>query len=180
MTASPQTPADGNEGRYRRWPLIRDFAIGGGGGGASMVFGSLPDLATWVAVIFWTLAAIFAGFVAITAVRAASRVAADAEGIRIAGPINRLILWSDLKSLNLKYYSTKRDGQDGCYQLLLTDGVRTIKVTSDLQGFEGIVVRSVRAARRQGAGLDPTTLANLAEIGVANAAMADEGEDRGQ
>jgi hypothetical protein len=168
-------------GRYRRWPIARDLSIGGGGGLAAAVFGSLPNLATWVAVIFWVLAAIFAGFAAITLVRAFSRVSVEAEGLRMRGPLPRLVRWDAIKSLELKYYSTNREGKYGWFQLILADTEQTIKVTSDLNGFEAIVVRAVQAARRRGAALSPTTLANLADMNVADAAMADanDGDDRG-
>jgi hypothetical protein len=107
-------------GRYRRWPIARDLSIGGGGGLAAAVFGSLPNLATWVAVIFWVLAAIFAGFAAITLVRAFSRVSVEAEGLRMRGPLPRLVRW-DAISVGGRRFVPRSRGHFGDPDLSGTD-----------------------------------------------------------
>jgi hypothetical protein len=94
----------------------------------------------------------------------------DEAGIRASGPLGAAIRWEDLRSLRLDYYSTHRDPEGrrmdgGWMQLTLRDARYTIRIDSELEGFEGLVRVASAEALRRGLSLDESTRDNLSALG---------------
>ncbi len=121
---------------------------------------SPPSLAGLGAV-----ALLFAGF-AVHAWRRGRRVVrvCDHEVGLVGRPATR-VRWDRLNRLTLRYYATRRDGENGWMQLRLQDtGGHRLSVESHLDGFGVVVARAARAAERRGVPMSPTTQANLSAL----------------
>ncbi|HEX5080376.1 MAG TPA: hypothetical protein VFV80_14580 [Geminicoccaceae bacterium] len=144
----------------------------------------LLDLARPVAWLLAVLAALFAWFGLRTGVRQLSLVELSPEGIAIRGPFGRSLAWDELARVRLAYYTPRgwssarrrdrggepgeRDpGRRGWLQLTVqgTHG-RPIRVESTLEGFEQVLRRTMATVSQKQLGLDPTTAANLAALGL--------------
>ena len=139
------------------------------------------------AVIWWLLsilAILFAWFGLRTVLRQRSSVELGSDGVAIRGPLGGGVAWEDLARVKLAYYaprswSTSRrrdpkpereerdDRQRGWLQLTLqaTTG-RPIRIESTLDGFDQVLRRTLAAATKKQLTLDPTTMANLAALGL--------------
>ena len=150
--------------RYRMRSLAPDYA--GGGVGAALTLGLLA-FAQPAAPVAWVLAsagALFLVYFARTVCRQLTHIELDEVGIRVSAPVGLLsaaIRWEELRSLQLDYYSTRRDREGGWMQLKLSDARDTLRIDSELDGFEDLVRAAARAAARQDLALDGATLDNL-------------------
>jgi hypothetical protein len=125
------------------------------------------------APVAWVLAAASALFLVYfgrTVCRQLTHIELDEAGICARGPLGVAIRWEELRSLQLDYYSTRSDREGGWMQLRLRDAQRTIRIDSELDGFVQLVRAAALEAGRRGADLDEATRANLAELGIAEAA----------
>lgn len=152
--------------RYRRADLTADLARGGGG--LLMTAGPLLVLPThWaVAAILGVAAAVFAVFTLRTLQRRMTIVELDDTGILSRGLPQRAIRWSEISDLKLKYYSTRRDRQNGWMQLSIRGTGSGLVLESTLTGFEDVVERAADAARENGVDLSVATTNNLISLGV--------------
>ncbi len=84
--------------------------------------------------------------------RHASVVELGRDTIVVRGPRTVEVAWSALRSVDLSYFSTRRDGEGGWMQLRLDGAGGTIRIDSDLERFADVVT----VALQQGAilGLD--------------------------
>jgi hypothetical protein len=158
--------------RYPRGPLIADYARAGGGlvltAGPLLAF----DVAVWAGVALGGAALLFALFGLRTAQRHATVVELDDDGVRARGPLGGQVSWSELRSVRLTYYSTRRDRRDGWMNMTLR-GRGTVRLESSLDGFDRIAERAAAAARSRRLRLSETTLQNFAALGI----DADPGTD---
>lgn len=142
---------------------------------AGFILGAMPiALAQPIPAIQYVLAAIaalFALFGIRTLVRQLSRVEVTDAGIRTVGPLGGAIAWDELESVELRYYSTRRDRRGGWLQLKLRGRRRRLAYDSSLGDFVAVARRAAREAQSRGRAIEPATLANLATIG---AALGDE------
>ena len=138
-----------------------------GGGGAALV--SIPLAAgeppAWLAAVLLLAVALFLVYGVSAAMNLRRRFELDEEGIRVLPGGDRLD-WGELDALDLRYYSTRRDGRDGWMQLRLRCGNRAVRVDSRLSGFPALIARASRAARERGLPLTPATLSNLSALGI--------------
>ncbi len=109
------------------------------------------------------MAALFLVYFLRTVARNSFRIALDETGIRAEGIRGAEIRWDHLRSVRLRYYSTRRDrsGGGGWMQLDLRGPSRSISVDSSLSGFAEVARASAREATRRGCTLDEATLSNL-------------------
>ena len=165
--------------RYSWRSLLPDYA--GGGIGLALSLGPLA-LVHPAAPVAWGLAAaaaLFLVYLVRTLCRQLTHIELDEDGIRVGGPAAGLavglhgaaIRWEDLRSLRLNYFSTRRDPESrtmdgGWMQLRLRDARHTIRIDSELEGFERLARAAALEAARRGADLDYATRANLAVLGV--------------
>ena len=68
--------------------------------------------------------------------------------------------------MRLDYYSTRADREEGWMQLRLRDARRTIRLDSDLEGFDELVRAVAEEASRRGLALDAASLSNLKALGA--------------
>jgi hypothetical protein len=162
----------------------------------------LLDLAAPIAWLLSVLAILFVWFGLRTGLRQLSSVELSPQGIAIRGPFGRSLAWDELARMKLAYYAPRgwsrarrrdrhhergeRDeGQRGWLQLTLqaTRG-RPVRVESTLEGFDQVLRRAMATASQKQLGLDPTTTANLAALGLdgehpAHAPLRPAASDRG-
>ncbi len=151
-----------------RYPLrFLAFDYAGGGVGLALSLGLLA-FAQPAAPVAWVLAAagaLFLVYFARTVCRQLTHIELDETGIRVRGPAfgppSAAIRWEDLRSLQLDYYSTRRDREGGWMQLKVSDAQRTIRIDSDLDGFAAVARAAARAAAARDLALDTATLGNL-------------------
>lgn len=126
---------------------------------------AVVDTGLVMTAILAGIALLFLGFGLRTGLRHASRIRMDDERILALGPISRAILWRDLASIGLNYYSTKRGG-DGWMQLTLKSPCGSLRIESTLEGFAEIVERAAKEALSKGAVFTPETTSNLKALGI--------------
>ncbi len=119
------------------------------------------------------LAAVFLIYGLRTALRHTTRYGFDERGVVAIGPVSRAIEWGDVVNVKLSYYTTKRDGTSGWWQLDIKGRNSTMRIESTLDGFGALAERAVREARARGVELSPTTIDNLRPLGIE---LADDGQ----
>lgn len=156
--------------RYPVRALLPDYA--GGVAGSVIALGLLAyaQPAAPVVLALAAGAALFLVYFARTVCRQLTQFELDETGIRASGPLGAAIRWEELRSLQLDYYSTRRDPggrpmQEGWMQLRLRDARRTIRIDSELTGFGALAAAAASAAAARGLPLDAATLGNLAALG---------------
>lgn len=133
----------------------------------------LIDLPAVVAALFGALAALFAWFGWRTWLRQRSWVELSPEAIALRGPFDRHLEWRHLERLKLAYYAPRRSRQDGWLQLTLRGtGGASIRLDSNLEGFDRVLEQAAGAAGLRELELDPATAANLAAMGHPQASQA--------
>jgi hypothetical protein len=130
------------------------------------------DVASVMLYILGGLAALFLTFGLRTTLRQVSCVELSANGIRVVGPFGAKISWEDLRGVDVRYFSTKRDRSDGWLQLNLRGDRRTISVDSSIGEFAGLVTRAAQAAEVHGVRLDAASRTNLGAHGIMLASAA--------
>lgn len=156
---------------YDRVAIVGDLVRGGGG--LLLTVGPLlyvPNVHPAFMVILGGLGLLFSYFVVRTTLRLSVRVAVNAEQLKHQGAIgqNRQIAWRDLEALDLRYYSTKRDRDEGWLQLTLTsktDG--KLALDSNLAEFATLAEFVAIAAQRQGVAISASSADNFLFLGVA-------------
>lgn len=113
------------------------------------------------------LTALFAMFGARTVLRQMATVRIDDDRLVTTGFNSRSVVWRDLVSVNMSYYTTRRDGAEGWMQLKISDGRATLRIESTLEGFTNIVERAYRESTARGITLTPKTLNNMQALGLA-------------
>ena len=87
--------------------------------------------------------------------------------------LDRAVRWQSLQDMQLKYFSTRRDRGEGWMQLVLKGASGTVRVDSNLDGFEDIIRRTYAAAQARGLNLNQATSENLKSLGIGAALEAD-------
>ena len=175
--AAPEAlAADIGESRHRypaRTVLI-DYLYSGGG--LLFTLGPLAGAALTgpAAWFFGALAALFAVYGVRTVLRHRTRLRVSEEGVAVEGLVRRHLPWEGLTRCTLGYYSIRRNREGGWMQLTLKSRRRSLRIDSQIEGFEPIVRRAVHAAAGRGITLDHTTAENLRALGI-SAGGADGG-----
>lgn len=115
------------------------------------------------------LSLLFAWLGAITLWRQQIEIELDPTGIashsrwgfgrrRIAMP------WSDITSIGLRFYSTRRDRSEGWLQLTIEGRDTCFRVDSNLIGFPHLVRQALAAADRNGIAVSASTRANAIRL----------------
>ena len=118
------------------------------------------------ATVLGGLATLFAVFGVRTIVRQGTRFEITKSALRGSGLRRTSIAWTELDSMTLAYYSTRRDRRDGWMQLELRSGWKKVRLDSRIEGFADLVSRSASAAKVRGLTLNAATSANLAALGA--------------
>lgn len=132
-------------------------------------------LSWWTGIVFGAISLLFLYFGRRTLEKQLQRVAIGEEGILIRDLGERVIRWSELEDLRLRFYGSRRQhrklkaGEEmssGFMELTLRSGKTRVKFDSTLEGFALVAWRSARAARDQDLRLDPASAGNLLDIEV--------------
>ena len=137
-------------------------ALGALATGSPVVLVSMPPVAM---AILCSLATLFFAYGIVTVLRHRTKIDVSDDWIAVS-PRGHKYSWKHLKSVRLRYYSTRRDHRGGWMQLVLTFNNKRLGIDSRLEGFDDIVRRATAAARRVDLALDATSLTNLAALGV--------------
>jgi hypothetical protein len=152
--------------RYPVSSLVYDYLRGILGLGISAVIMQSIDLDSPIFWVILGLAGLFLVWLANTALRHASRIRFDEDGLRSLPWPKKSIAWSGLEEMALRYYSTRRKRKDGWMTLTLKSGQEKIDIESTLPHFADIVARAAFAARQANLQLDQITIDNMDAIGV--------------
>lgn len=153
--------------RYPLKSLYGDYlraAIGVGFIGTPLYLsGGSPIIGT----ILGAIVLLFVGFGLRTAVRHMTVIEVSSDGIATTGPFSRQIAWDDIRKVELKFFSTRREKKSGGWMQLKICGPNgCLRIESTLPGFDDITARAAAAAFRNGAEMNETTLENLDAMGV--------------
>jgi len=84
----------------------------------------------------------------------------------------RIMCWTELERLKLRYYGTRKQDRRGSeitggfMQLTLSGAGKSFTFESSMEGFTYIAWRAAKAARENGMSLDPASAGNLLAIGL--------------
>lgn len=153
---------------YHRYPQKALYADYGRSAIGTIVTG-IPivaaDLSLVPGLLIGCLVLLFLVYGLRTARRHLTVIDVSETGVRELGPLGRAIPWEDMREVQLRYYSTRRDRKDGWLQLKVVGGGGKIGIDSNLEGFDAVVRHVVEAADRQRLELSETTRDNLQGLG---------------
>lgn len=156
--------------RYDRKTLIGDFIKAGSGGAVAVFFlviGGLPD---WLAIGLGATVALFLVYLVRTALKQRTMISFDGDLIvqTVSGFafFDRQIPVDQLTNFDLKYFSTRRDGENGWWQLKLEGTASKISVESDIEGFDDLIGKLWDCSRLRGLATNRATLANVKALGL--------------
>ena len=160
--------------RYRFDVILRDATYGLVGIAILLwigfgVFGSDVSISTLsdIGLVVVALGLFVCGYLlSIAGLRAATHVTVTPLDLTIESLFPKTLTWTSLNSLVLRYYSTRRDRSNGWYKLTLAANGNAITLTSDLDGFESILLQAFKCARHHSVAMDGSTLSNLTAFGI--------------
>ncbi len=153
-----------NQHRYPLPSLYADYARAALGIAVTGIPMVMADLSGIAGTIVGLLAVVFIAYGARTAMRQFTVYEVSDQGIRAIGPLGRAIAWADLTDVQVRYYSTRRDNENGWMQLKVFAAQGNLSLDSSLEGFDELILRAVRVAETRGLELNETTLENLKKI----------------
>lgn len=118
----------------------------------------------FVTYLFTAMIGAFVVYGLRTVARHLTRIEISDEGIRINLPTSRAIAWTDVETMRLRFFSTKRKSANGWFQLVVSGAGRHIAVESSIGDFHDVVTRTAAAAARNRLVLDDVTASNLAAL----------------
>ncbi len=113
-----------------------------------------------------------------TMMKSLTKFSLNGEGLKVNFPMRREISWHELTFLSLSYYSTWRNGDNGWMQLTLKDGRKSLRLESNVSGFEDIVGNALAAAHTARLQLDQKTLRNAEAMNFTGPAGAVRGDEQ--
>jgi hypothetical protein len=151
---------------YPRTAALGDLVRAGFGMSAAALPLAAITTGPAITVILLAVLALFAALGFRAALLLLTRFEIDETGITAVGPLNRAVSWRDLRTVELAYYSTRRDRSGGWLQLTLVGERCRVSVDSRLDGFRRLATIAADAACARNLTLDPATRSNLEAIGV--------------
>lgn len=162
---------------YPKGALVGDYLRGGLGTGLTLPLALFVPMHPVMFWIFSGLAAIFLAYVLRTVFRQMTRYELSDRSLDRHGPRPAVLPWAELSEIRLRYFSTRRDRENGWMQLQLKGRTVTLVIESTLDGFEGLVETAAQHALASGLEVDDTTRSNLNAMGISlKRPGADDGE----
>lgn len=164
--------------RYHFGALIGDYLRSASGFGLCVIplvmFSPLP----WVMLLLVAGAWLFLMLGLRTALRQASRVRCDGEGVALISRFRVTELaWPEVGNVALRHYAGRRQGGEGITELTLKgqSGGWKVKIvaTSRLTGFDHLLAAVARVIGQRELGVDPVTAYNFAALGHPVAGVSD-------
>lgn len=137
--------------------------------GAALCFGVVfgLDPSPWVAVPVALLGVLFAGYGLVQWRRGGVTFELDEKAVtRIQGTRRTVIPWDQLDSFRLHFYAFGRKAREGTLEVRLGAAAGRFKADSTLDHFPTLLVQAARVSRARNLPLDPTTAANLEQLGL--------------
>lgn len=147
--------------RYPTAAIRRGYAISALGSAASLALAFAGHENFVVSVMCVTIFLLFVAYGARMALRGASVIVLDQDELRVVGPRVHQIFWSELTDVRLRYYATRRDGENGWMELAVLGRDKRITLDSDIERFGHVAARCREAAQARGIELTPATLRNF-------------------
>jgi hypothetical protein len=126
----------------------------------------LAALAPVFAYVFTGFAVLFLIFGVKTLLRHTTVIEVDQDGVRDHGWPRRAIAWADLTTVQLRYFSTRRDREAGWMTLRLKSRTATLAVDSTIENFEGLLRQVAEAARARPVDFPAATVGNFEKLGI--------------
>jgi hypothetical protein len=152
--------------RYPLANIIGDYLRSAAGLLFVAVPAVLTQLGTVVTVILAALAAIFLVYGARTVNRHLTEVELDGTGIKSKGGLRRQLRWQEVERLDLRYFSTRRDRQNGWMQLRLDGAGTVVRVDSQIDDWQQFVEQVCQMVPLSQITLGETTMVNLNSMGI--------------
>ena len=152
--------------RYHPRNLWSDYARGGAGMAIGIGGWSLAPSTTHVIVIFGALTALFLLFTLRTFARQRNWVELSEDGLSIGQSRRAPLRWSNLNHVKIRYYSTRRNRTNGWMVMNLAWPTSRVAIDSNIDGFDAIAARVVRAVHDNRMKLDGASASNLAAMGL--------------
>ena len=111
-------------------------------------------------------AVLFAVYGLRTTLRHMAKIMLDENAITMKIFTNRIIPFDKLSDLSLSYFSTWRSGGKGWMQLRLRGAGKTMRIESNISGFESIVRQAVSAASAGNLTMTSSTIRNIAALNI--------------
>ncbi len=155
-----------SEHRYETRVLTGDYIRSSAG--VLLTWGPLliVEAAPIMVYILGALGGVFAVFGIRTLIRQMTTIEVSEDGIHARGPAGKAVLWDDLNSMKLAYYSTRRDRQRGWMHLTVKDGAKKLGVDSSISDFDTIASAALRAATARRLSLSDVTRSNFEALGL--------------
>jgi hypothetical protein len=153
--------------RYVPGALRWEVAKGASGtlGGLAILIGLHPS--AWVGVPVGVATAMFAAYGWQQLRRRRVHIEVTQERLLAAeGERERELPWPALEALKLNYYAFGRKAQQGTLVLTLRGAGQRIKIDSAADEFATALCYAAQVARHRELSLDPTTQANLEQLGL--------------
>ncbi|WP_417828781.1 hypothetical protein [Thalassospira sp.] len=145
------------------------------------VIALIPDM---LSIIQWTaagLALLFVFYFARTVIRFQSKIYVSEYGIRLSSIRGgTAFAWPELSKFRLRYFSTKRDGNKGWFELTLHGGDAKIVAESTLDGFDDLLEISRDWAKDNQLLVDDVTRTNLMRLDEAQTLVKAAATERAQ
>jgi hypothetical protein len=137
----------------------------GGGVCFAIVLGLQPSL--WVGVPVAVVGGLFALYGLQQWRRGSLHYEVDQQAAtRVQGSHRESIPWGQLDGFRLHFYAFGRKAREGTLEVRLSAGDRRFKVDSAIDHFPTLLVQAAGIARERVLPLDPTTQANLEQLGL--------------
>ena len=137
---------------------------------AGIVLSALPifvvSLSPVVTAILGAFVLLFSVFAARTLLRHATAIEMTTAGIASVGPMAQRLAWEGVKAVQLSYFSTWRDKSKGWMQLKLTGSEGTLRIDSNLNGFDEVATVVAECAARNDALMNDVTIGNFEALGI--------------
>ena len=154
---------------YHRYPLrslIWDYCRASAGFLITAVPIVIGDPGSFFFVALSILAALFFGYGLRTLRLHLTAYEIRPDGIVSHGPLRRFHAWDALSHVHLRYYATtrdknRRDLKRGWLELKIKSPAGTLRIDSEVSGFDRILDAVAAAAEKRGIEVDETTQENI-------------------
>jgi len=144
--------------------VIGDYSRSVAGLGVSLVPFAVAPSRPLVTYLFGAMIAAFVVYGARTAMRHFTCVEVGDAGIATNLPTPRGIAWTEVDTVRLRFFSSRRNRSRGWFQLVVGGAGRRIALDSSITDFHHVVTRVAAAAEANRLSLDAATADNIAAL----------------
>lgn len=169
--------------RYHRYPLrslIWDYGRAALGLLIALVPLAIGNPGSFFTVILVALALLFLGYALRTLRLQMTAYEIQPDGLLSHGPLKRFHAWDKISKIGLRYYATtrdksRRDLKRGWLELKVVSPAGTMRIDSEVNGFDAILDAVSAAAQKHDIEMDETTEENFKTFALASASPGEDG-----